>query len=425
MSTTQATTAGPARKGLGAGYYRLWTASALSNTADGIFLVVLPLLAAQLSRSPALVAGVALAQKLPWLVFALPAGALADRLDRRRTMALVETMRVVVIGALAAATALGVASIPMLFVAALLLGVGETLFDTAAQSVITAVVHPDDLVKANGRLYAAETTANQFVGPPLGGLLAGVAVIGLSLGFGVSAGLFAAAAALLALMRGRFRPERPAELAGRSLLGDIADGLRYLFGHRVLRTLAIMTGVQNLAFTAATSVFVLYAVGPRAPMHLSTSAYGLLWSAGGIGAVAGSLVVDRLQRRVGRTNVLTLSIITGSLFTLVPAVATGFLPVAAAWAVSSVGIVGWNVVTVSLRQRITPGHLLGRVNAGYRLMAWGSMPLGSAVGGAIAEAFGLRAVFVFGAAITLVLLALRPLVSEARLRAAEGTEPAA
>jgi MFS family permease len=409
------------RTRLGAGYYRLWSASALSNVGDGVFLVVLPLLAAELTRSPALVAGVALAQRLPWLFFALPAGALADRLDRRRTMTLVESMRVVVLGGLAVATALDVASIPMLYAAALVLGIGETLFDTAAQSIITAVVDKDDLVKANGRLYAAEMTANQFVGPPLGGFLAGVAVIGLTLGFGVSAALFAGAAALLALMRGNFRPERPEEVAGRSLWGDIVDGLRYLLGQRVLRTLAVMTGVQNLSFTAATSVLVLYAVGPGSPMGLSEFTYGVLWAMTGIGAVVGSLVAAPLERWLGRTNVLTLSILTGTLFTAVPAVTAELVPVAAAFALSSVGIIGWNVVTVSLRQRITPDHLLGRVNAGYRLLAWGSMPLGAAIGGLVAEAFGLRAVFAAGSVAVLALLVLRPIVSEANLRAAEAT----
>jgi MFS family permease len=415
MDTTEART----RTGLGANFYRLFSASSLSNIGDGIFQVVLPLLAAELTRSPALVAGVALAQRLPWLVFALPAGALADRLDRRRTMALVQVLRTVVLGGVAVATALDLASIPMLYVAALVLGIGETLFDTAAQSVITAIVPKDDLVKANGRLYAAEMTANQFIGPPLGGFLAGVAAIGLALGFGVSAALFAAAAALLTLLRGSFRVERPEEAAGRSLWGDIVDGLRYLLGHKVLRTLAFMTGVSNLAFTASGSVFVLYAVGPGSAMHLSDFKYGVLLSMAGVGAVAGSLVTDRLARRIGRTNVLCLSIITGVLFTAVPAVTARLVPVAVAWALSSVGIIGWNVVTVSLRQRITPDHLLGRVNAGYRLLAWGSMPLGAVLGGLLAEAFSLRTVFVVSSIATLALLALRPIFSEANLRAAE------
>src|SRR4029453_2561076 len=145
-----------ARRGLGASFHRLWGASALSNLADGIFAVALPLLATDLTRSPGVVAGVAFAQRLPWLLFALVAGALADRLDRRRTMINVELLGMVVIGAVAVLVALDVASIPMLYVAAAVLGVGETLYDTAAQSAITAVVGKDDLSRANGRLYAAE-----------------------------------------------------------------------------------------------------------------------------------------------------------------------------------------------------------------------------------------------------------------------------
>jgi MFS family permease len=406
-------------RGLGAGYARLLGASTLANLGDGVFQVVVPLLAAQLTRSPALVAGVVLAQRLPWLLFVLPAGALADRLDRRRTMTLVQVLRVAVLGGLAVATAAGAVSVPLLYAGALLLGVGETLFDTAAQSIITAVVAKDELPRANGRLYAAETVAHQFVGPPLGGALAAVATVGIALGLGVSAALFAAAGVLLALLRGDFRPERPPEAAGRSLAGDIAEGVRHVFGHRLLRTLAFMTGVQALALTASSSVFVLFAVGPGAPMGLSELGYGLLLGGIGVGAVVGSLLAAPAQRLLGRANVLTLSVLTGAACNAVPALTAEVVPVAAAFTLSAVTIVLWNVVTVSLRQRITPDHLLGRVNAGYRLLAWGAMPLGAAAGGAVAETLGLRAVFVAGSLDTLALLALRPLVSEAALRAAE------
>ncbi|HKE98184.1 MAG TPA: MFS transporter [Actinomycetes bacterium] len=405
------------RRSLGPGFHRLWGASALSNLADGAFVVALPLLAAQLTRSPGLVAGVALAERLPWLLFALVAGALADRLDRRRTMVNVQLLRVAVIGGLAAAVALDLASLPMVYAAAIVLGVGETLFDTAAQSAITAVVARDDLSRANGRLYAAEATANQFLGPALGGALAGVAAIGLVLAFGASALCFGLAAALLALLRGAFKPERPDAPA--RLHAEIAEGLRYLAGHRVLRTLAIMTGVQNLANTAWFSIFVLYAVGPGSALELSRGAYGLLFTFMGAGGVLGSLIAPRLERWLGRSNVLALAIVAGATAAATPAV-TSLVPlIAAAFVLSSVGVVIWNVVAVSLRQRITPDRLLGRVNAGYRLLAWGSMPLGAALGGAVAELLGLRAVFALSGAIVCSMLLLRPLVSDRALHAAE------
>jgi len=194
---------------LGGQFRRLWVASALSNLADGVFQVALPLLAVTLTKSPALVAGVALAQRLPWLVMALPAGALADRLDRRRTMVRVDALRVIVMGALAAAVGLDAASMPVLYAAAVVLGVGETLFDTAAQSILPSLVDRSQLSAANGRLQAVELTANQFVGPPLGGVLAAAAVGGFDPTTSQSYLLATSAATFLGtaiLQPGRFNP---------------------------------------------------------------------------------------------------------------------------------------------------------------------------------------------------------------------------
>jgi MFS family permease len=334
----------------------------------------------------------------------------------------VELLRVVVIAALAVATVTGTTSIWLLYAGAVLLGVGETLYDTAAQSAITSIVPKDQLAKANGRLYAAEMTANTLVGPPLGGLLAGITIAGVTwggfaIGLGASALLFGLAAALIALLTGSFKPERTGERT--SLRADVLEGLRYLGGHSVLRTLAIMTGTQNLAFSAFMSVFVLYAVGPDSPMGLTTSAYGLLLTAMGIGGVVGSLATEWALRFVSRGTVLGVSLFSGALFVGVPALTAAVVPITAGFLIGSVTIVSWNVVTVSLRQSITPDHLLGRVNAGYRLLAWGSMPLGAALGGFLGEQFGLRATFAVSAAITLSLLPLLRLVTTAKLEAAE------
>src|SRR5215213_1788123 len=205
---TTETTAAPAptaastnSDGLGANYWKLWASSAASNLADGVFWIAFPLLAIRLTDSPALIAGVAVVGRLPWLVFVLVAGALADRLDRRRTMVGVSILRTVIALVIGAAVVAGVDSLILLYVAAFVLGVGETLFDTAAQSVMPSVVERDDLSKANGRLYAVELTMNQFVGPPLGGLLAGLAI---GLAFVSSAVAFALAAVALVLLTGSF-----------------------------------------------------------------------------------------------------------------------------------------------------------------------------------------------------------------------------
>lgn len=385
----------------------------MSNLGDGIFQLALPLLAVELTRSPSKVAGVLLANKLPWLFMTLLAGALADRLDRKRTMVSVDLMRAVVIGILAVAAFTDTASLPLLYGLAFLLGIGETLFDTAAQSVMPAIVGRDQLSRANGRLYAAELVANQFVGPPLGGLLAALAV---GAAFAVTAGGYLVAAALLVTMAGSFRPGRSGPPT--SIRTDIAEGLRFVWGQPVLRALALMLGVSNLASTAQMAVIVLYVVEPG-PVGLSEAGFGLLFTTGAVGGIVGSWISPWLERVIGRARVLILSMSIGSVALAVPAVTTNVVAIGASFVAFGLISVTWNVITVSLRQRITPDNLLGRMNSVYRLMGWGTMPLGALVGGVVGDAFGLVAVFWVSAAINTSLLVGFFVVTEARITGAE------
>lgn len=399
--------------GLPNNYWRLWFSSAASNLADGIFFIALPLLAVRLTDSPVLVAGVALAGRLPWLVFVLVAGALADRLDRRRTMRNVQLFRVAVMTGLSALALVDGLSLPVLYVVALALGVGETLFDTAAQSIMPSLVSRDQLSTANGRLYAVELVTNQFVGPPLGGLLIGLSV---PLALGGSALGYVLAAIGLSLIVGTFKPERSGPPT--RITSDIAEGMRYLWRSPVLRTLAIMVGVMNLASTATTAVFVLYAVRPG-PMDLSEPAFGVLLTTWAIGSLAGSFVAAPLEARVGRVPILFASVAVFAVMMVVPAFTTNAIAVGASFAISGVFVVVWNVITVSLRQRIVPDHLLGRVNAGYRLFAWGTQPIGALLGGLVAQFIGLQAVFLMAGAMSIALLFARLTLDEPALRRAE------
>ncbi len=393
---------------LGSRFRNLVVASAMSNVADGVFQVALPLLAVTLTSSPALVAGVALAQRLPWLVVALPAGALADRLDRRTTMIRVDLVRVVVMGALALAVALDSASMALIYVAAIVLGVGETLFDTASQSILPAVVGREHLSLANGRLQGVELTMNQFVGPPLGGVLAAAA---LASTFGLSSLAYLVAALALVRIRGDFRPARDPDVRT-TMRADIAEGLRFVWENPVLRTLGLMLGV-----------FVLFAVEPG-PMGLSTAGYGFFVSSLAVGGVVGSWAGPWLERRFGRVRCLVVAIVVFGGTLAVPAITPTIAPNVVGFVVSGTAMLVWNVITVSLRQRITPDHLLGRMNAAYRLMGWGTMPIGALLGGALGEWFGLRTVFVAAALVHVPLLAGFAVVTEERIREAEAAVPA-
>ncbi|HEX7171684.1 MAG TPA: MFS transporter [Candidatus Limnocylindria bacterium] len=399
--------------GLPANYWRLWSSSAASNLADGLFLIALPLLAVRLTDSPILIAGLAIAGRLPWLVFVLVAGALADRLDRRTTMRNVQLFRVAVVAVLAALAVMEALSLPVLYAAAFVLGVGETLFDTAAQSILPSVVDKEQLATANGRLYAVELVMNQFVGPPLGGVLIGISV---PLVLGSSIAGYALAALGLTLLVGSFRPQRSGPPT--RLTSDIAEGLRYLWRNRVLRTMAFMVGGMNLASTATFAVLVLYAVSPG-PMRLSEPAFGVLLTTFAIGSLLGSFVAASLQRRFGRVRMLFLSVVIIGAGLAVPAFTTSAILIGASFALSGVFIVVWNVITVTLRQRIVPDGLLGRVNAGYRLFAWGTQPIGALLGGVVGELLGLPAVFLLGGALGLTMLLARLVIDEPAIAAAE------
>ena len=391
----------PSKAPLGPNFRKLWAASAISNLGDGVRWTALPLLAASITRDPAEIAAVELAGSLPWLLFALVAGAVVDRVDKRRAMVTANAVRTALMLSLALAVALGGSHLVILYVLAFLLGSAETIFDNAAQAIMPAVVHHDRLERANARLFAAEMINNQFVGGPLGGFLFAIAA---AIPFVVDGASFAIAALLVATMAGTFRAERDAS-SPTTIRADIAEGLKWLRAHRLIRTLAVMLGVWNATSTAGFSVFVLYALQI---LDLGEVGYGILLATMAVGSLIGTVVVSRLSF-LGTGTTLMGTVVLGATTFLVIGVTSTRWVVAAMLAIEGFVIIVWNVVTVSLRQAIIPDRLLGRVNSVYRLLGWGSMPVGAAIGGVTASLFGLRAPFLLGsvALAVMALLALR------------------
>lgn len=377
-------------------YWRLWTSDGLSNLADGVLKVAVPLIAVGLTRNPTVIAGLSLAFTLPWLLCALPAGALVDRVDRKRAMLTANAIR----GGLLIVL-LGAHEIWALYAVALCVGIAETIYDTAAQSIVPQIVDRDLLPRANGRLYAVELMANEFVGPPLAGLLTG---LGAMAAFGAPIALWSAAVAVLATLPGRFRVERPQPSTIRA---DIAEGLRFLWRQPVLRTFTAAVGLFNLATSATFAILVLYATGP---MGLSEQAYGVLLTSTAAGSLLGSLLAERIEHRLGRARTLQVSYLVSAVTITVPTVTADPVAVGIALFTSSVGVMVSNIVMVSLRQRIAPDRLLGRLNSAHRLVAWGTKPLGAALGGALAAGLGLRPVFA-----VVAVLPLAAVVGLARL----------
>ena len=409
MVATKRSAKAAGRPRLGRPFWWLWTASAFSNLADGVIKVALPLLAARSTQSPAVIGGLAVALSLPWLLCSLPAGALTDRLDRRRVLLWVNACRVAALGVLAVAAVVGPIPLWALFALAVLLGTVETLYDTSAQSLVPQLVHPTGLSRANGRLFAAEETANQFLGPPLAGfLLAAAAAAAIA----APAALWAFALLAVLGIRGSFGSvARATTGVSTSLWAEIGEGIGFLWRQPVLRRLALCVGAANLATNAMFAIFVLFAVGPSSAMGLSDQGYGLLLAATAAGGLLGSVIADPVERRWGRRRTLlvgsaTIPVLVGAAaITAEPAVIAGAL------FLGGLGIVMTNVVIVSVRQLITPDRLLGRVTSVFRLVAWGTIPLGSAVGALVGETLTLRAVFAIAAVVAVAawlgLLGLR------------------
>ncbi len=416
------------REPLGPGYWRLWSASVVSNLGDGLSIVAYPWLASALTRNPVAIAGVMIATRLPWLIFTLPAGVITDRVDRRRLVLGMDMSRFVLTFGVAIVVLLGegslsdpgdiadgVASPPasagmalaLLYVAALLLGSAEVLRDNAAQTLMPSLVSRGNLERANGRLWGAEVVMNAFVGPPLAGFLLAVS---FALPFFIDAGTFAVGAALIFMIAGDFRPKGHASAGPTDFRGELKEGFGWLWHHPFLRGLAIALGVLNGLAAATQAAEVLFA---QEVLGLGAAGFGALGIAGAIGGVVASFTAERVSERLGHGNALLLTIL---LMGIAPAL-IGALPsvpmVFVMFTLSAYMGTVWNVITVAMRQSLIPDRLLGRVNSVYRFFGWGMIPIGSLVGGLLIVAVdagasrqvALRVPFALAAAGQLLLFA--------------------
>jgi MFS family permease len=382
------------KKPLGSRYRKLFAATVVSNMGDGMATVAYPWLASAVTRNPILIALVAVAQRLPWLVFTLPAGVITDRVDRRRAMVSMDVIRFVitigvalaVLGAqntlpgpdeldLVTGTRFGLYAIVL--VATLLLGMAEVLRDNSAQTILPNIVEDDQLEKANGTIWSIEGVTNTFVGPPLGSLLL---LVAFSLPFFVDAGTFFVAAALVFMIPGSFRAKRDESLPRPSFKEDLKEGVGWLMGHSLLRPMAIILGLMNGAMMVSGATFVLFA---QEVLDVGPLLFTVIFFGGAIGGLIGGNVASSVSQRLGSGRSLAIALagltITPALIGLIawwPAILVLF-------GIEAFLAILWNVITVSLRQTIIPEHMLGRVNSVYRFFAWGMMPIGAAIGGVL------------------------------------------
>ncbi|GGM85772.1 MFS transporter [Dactylosporangium sucinum] len=382
---------------LGGRFGKLWAAGTTSALGSGLTTVAAPLLVAAQTDSPLSVAAASAVAWLPWLLFALPGGALADRVDRRKLMIVLDWARAAAVFGLGAAVLGGVRSVWLLYSVLFVINAGEIVMRVASQAVVPDLVPREQLERANGWLFGGLMLAQNVVAAPLGSFLF---VVAASSPFLANAATYAASALLLWSIGGSYRVAPTATARKRSFRGEIVEGFRWLAGQRLLRTMVGLIALLNVTLTAATSVLVLLA---RDRLGLDEVGYGLLFTAMAAGAVIGSVVGDRIIAWVRPTWTIRIGLLIEAGMHLALAASRE------AWVIGPVlvlfGVHGtlWGIVGSSLRQRLTPPELLGRAGSVMIFVAAAGNSVGALFGGALASAFGITAPYWVGFVVAAVV----------------------
>ncbi len=384
----------PARLGLS--FRWLWATSTVNNAADGVAIAAGPLLVASQTRDPFLVSLALLAEYLPAMVFGIIGGAIADRVDRRRMVQLVNLGRAIVLAVLVATIVTGTVSIVVVLAALFILGTAETFADSAASTLLPGIVRREDLGIANARMQGALLLTNQLLLPPIGAFLFAV---GAAIPFAANAAGFVLGAVLISRVAAR-PPERSGEASG--LRGEMIEGIRWLLHHPPMRTLALTILAFNVTYGAAWSVLVLYA---RERLGMNEVGFGLLTTAIAIGGVIGIVSYGWLERRFALGDIMRVGLMIETATHLVLALTT--LPAVALVTLVVFGAHAfvWGTTSTVVRQRAVPDELLGRVGGVYRVALVGGIVVGTPIGGLLARN-AITTPFWFGFVGSAVLVAI-------------------
>lgn len=400
------------RRPLPATFRRIWAAGGVSALGDGVYLSALPLLALTMTRNPVVLGAMEACALLPWLFFGLLGGALVDRWDRRRLMWLADLFRFVLLAGVTRLVAAGAADVYLLFAAAFLLGIGQIFFDTAAVAYLPELLdrEPAALQRANARLQGTQQAFEGFVGPPAGSFLF---TLGRAVPIAADAVTFLVSSLTIStLPKTPAKPARPRD----SLLKDARRGAAFLFGNKLLLGLSLRPAVGNFAFMGASAVMVLFV---RETLHLGVAAYGLYLTVSALGGLLGSAIAGHLDRWLGTGGTLTLTAAVEAVALLGIGLSPNAWLAGCGEAVLGTAMGATMVLGPSVRQAIVPDELMGRVGATARLIALSAGPPGAVFGGWLAHVAGLRAPFVFGAAVLAVMVVVAArLTSNKRIAAA-------
>lgn len=387
---------------MGRSFRWLLGSSWVSNIGDGIALAAGPLLVASLTDSAILVALAAMLQRLPWLVFGLWAGALADRLDRRLVVIVANTLRAAVVAALCVAITTDRLNVGVVLVTMALLGIAEVFADTTSETLLPMLVTKKDIGIGNARLQAGFLTANQLVGPALGAFLFATGTV-----WPFVTEVVCVLLAVLLVSRIGSQPYvgvGPDADRATHIRSDIAEGLRWILAHPPVRTLALVILVFNITWAAPWGIMVKYALDH---LHMSEVEFGLLTTASAIGGLVAAAAYGRIERRFAPGTMmrvcLALEVTIHAALALTTARWVALMLMVVFGAYASV----WHTVSSTVRQRAVPTRFQGRVASVYMVCVVGGLVVGQGIGGVLAEQWDLTTPFWFafaGSGITLVLV---------------------
>lgn len=372
-----------------------WGAQSISRVGSQVSGLALPLAAIFVLHATTFqVAALNVVDMLPWVLFSLPAGVWVDRLRRRPLMIAADWGRAVALGSIPVVYAFGGLTLAQLYVVGFAAGTLTVAFDVSYQSYLPALVERDELGDANSKLEVSSSSA-QVVGPGLAGVLVGAITAPYAIALD-AASFVASALFMSAIRRVEELPETLAATRQR-MRTEIAEGLRFVIGHPIMRPFLIFVAWSNFFNTLLFSIFLVFAVRD---LHLHAATIGVMFSLGSVGTLVGALTATRAARRVGiGPAMISFAALSGFALLLIPLARGGYaIPfIVAAQFVLGLCAIGINVNGITLIQAITPDRMLGRTNASRRFVVWGVMPFGGLLGGLLGSTLGLRASLWVGA----------------------------
>jgi len=385
---------------LGHDFSRIWSASLITNLVDGVLRLAAPLLAVSLTEDPILIGALTALGLLPWLFFAIPIGAIVDRVDRRKALVLGNSLRAAIALFIAFAVSQGFINIWLLLISVFFFGICEVLVDTTSQAVLPQILDKSNYERGNSRLQISEVIVSQFAGAPLSGLLYAVS-IALPFFFSTTGFILAGLLILLFPFEREINARKEGEVgqAKLGLKGDIKFALNYLYQDKQIFSIVVITTLLGFFYSLSNAIAPLFILKV---LKVSPALFGVVLAIQGVGALAGSIAAPMVSKYLGRGKALAINVFFASLLVIFIGLSPNAYFFVAVSVLIGFTISVWNILLMSLYQSLIPPELYGRIHGARRTIVWGLMPIGAIIGGVIARG-GLRLPFLIGGVIATLI----------------------